>query len=51
MIAVVYPQFYAVGGIARYIDSFLSNIAPGSPPVTLITGGTPPSQAPGYAGV
>ncbi|MFL6604110.1 MAG: glycosyltransferase family 4 protein [Steroidobacteraceae bacterium] len=51
MIAVVYPQFYAVGGIARYIDSFLSNIAPGSPPVTLITGGTPPSQAPAYAGV
>jgi glycosyltransferase involved in cell wall biosynthesis len=51
MIAVVYPQFYAVGGIARYIESFLSNIAPGSPPIMLITGGTPPSQTSSYAGV
>lgn len=38
MIALVYPQFYGVGGIARYIDSFLANIPPGSPAVLLITG-------------
>ncbi len=49
MIAVVYPQFYAVGGIARYIDSFLTNIPPGSPPVLLITGAAsgPPASYPG----
>lgn len=38
MIAIVYPQFYGVGGIARYLDSFLSNLPPGSPKVYLITG-------------
>jgi glycosyltransferase involved in cell wall biosynthesis len=38
MIAVVYPQFYGVGGIARYLDSFLSNLPAGHPPVILITG-------------
>jgi glycosyltransferase involved in cell wall biosynthesis len=38
MIAIVYPQFYGVGGIARYLDSFLSNLPPDSPPVFLITG-------------
>jgi len=38
VIAVVYPQFYGVGGIARYLDSFLSNLPAGHPPVVLITG-------------
>ncbi|MFA7349583.1 MAG: glycosyltransferase family 4 protein [Methylotenera sp.] len=38
MIAVVYPQFYGVGGIARYLDSFLSNLPSDHPPVYLITG-------------
>lgn len=38
MIAIVYPQFYGIGGIARYLDSFLSNLPPDHPPVYLITG-------------
>ncbi|WP_036303674.1 glycosyltransferase family 4 protein [Methylotenera sp. L2L1] len=38
MIAIVYPQFYGVGGIARYLDSFLSNLPPDHPQVYLITG-------------
>jgi len=38
MIALVYPQFYGVGGIARYIESFLTNLPQGHPPVILITG-------------
>lgn len=38
MIAIVYPQFYGVGGIARYLDSFLSNLPLGHPGVILITG-------------
>jgi glycosyltransferase involved in cell wall biosynthesis len=38
MIAIVYPQFYGVGGIARYLDSFLSNLPAGHPTVYLITG-------------
>lgn len=38
MIAIVYPQFYGVGGIARYLDSFLSNLPPDHPPIYLITG-------------
>lgn len=38
MIAIVYPQFYGVGGIARYLDSFLSNLPENHPPVYLITG-------------
>lgn len=38
MIAIVYPQFYGVGGIARYLDSFLSNLPPDHPHVYLITG-------------
>lgn len=37
MIAIVYPQFYGVGGIARYLDSYLSNLPPGQR-VLLITG-------------
>ena len=37
MIAIVYPQFYGVGGIARYLDSFLANIPDGSPAIVLIT--------------
>ncbi len=38
MIAIIYPQFYGVGGIARYLDSFLSNLPKNSPTVYLITG-------------
>lgn len=50
MIALVYPQFYAVGGIARYLDSFLANIGPGAPPVFLITG-MPTGQPRSFPGV
>lgn len=38
MIAIVYPQFYGVGGIARYLDSYLANLPEGHPGVILITG-------------
>jgi len=38
MIAIVYPQFYGVGGIARYLDSFLFNLPQDHPPIYLITG-------------
>jgi glycosyltransferase involved in cell wall biosynthesis len=38
MIAIVYPQFYGVGGIARYLDSFLSNLPIDHPHIYLITG-------------
>ncbi len=38
MIAIVYPQLYGVGGIARYLDSFLANVPDGSPAIFLITG-------------
>lgn len=38
MIAIVYPQLYGVGGIARYLDSLLSNLPPRPSPVMLITG-------------
>ena len=38
MIAIVFPQFYGVHGIARYLDSFLSNLPPDHPPIYLITG-------------
>lgn len=37
MIAIVYPQFYGVGGIARYLDSFLSNLPPGHATVYVLT--------------
>ena len=37
MLAIVYPQFYGVGGITRYLDSFLSNLPQGQA-VYLITG-------------
>ncbi|MBK9579560.1 MAG: glycosyltransferase family 4 protein [Fibrobacterota bacterium] len=38
MIAIVYPQFFGVQGIARYVDSFLANLPEGHPPVLLVTG-------------
>lgn len=38
MIAIVYPQFYGVGGIARYLDSLLSNLPKNSPKIYVITG-------------
>ena len=37
MIAIVNPQFYGVHGIARYLDSFLSNLPLEHPPIYLIT--------------
>ncbi|MEY3759050.1 MAG: hypothetical protein RIR39_541 [Pseudomonadota bacterium] len=37
MIAIVNPQFYGVHGIARYLDSFLSNLPANHPPIYLIT--------------
>jgi len=38
MIAIVYPEFYGVQGIARYVDSFLKNLPHGHPKVYVITG-------------
>jgi glycosyltransferase involved in cell wall biosynthesis len=38
MIAIVYPQFYGVGGIARYLDSFLKNLPENHPHIYIITG-------------
>jgi glycosyltransferase involved in cell wall biosynthesis len=38
MIAIIYPQFYGVGGIAHYLESFLSNLPERHPPLYLITG-------------
>ncbi|MFG6456821.1 glycosyltransferase family 4 protein [Roseateles sp. BYS96W] len=50
MIVVVNPQFYGVHGIARYLDSYLSNLPAAHMPVTLITGDE--HKAPrSYAGV
>jgi glycosyltransferase involved in cell wall biosynthesis len=37
MIAIVYPEFYGVGGIARYLESFLDNLSDDAC-VLLITG-------------
>jgi glycosyltransferase involved in cell wall biosynthesis len=37
MIAIVYPQFYGVGGIARYLDSFLANLPENHSTIYLIT--------------
>lgn len=39
MIVVFYPQYHGVGGIARYLESFLANLPKGAPPVVLVTGG------------
>ncbi|HYN54504.1 MAG TPA: glycosyltransferase family 4 protein [Methylotenera sp.] len=38
MIAIVFPQFYGVHGIARYLDSFLTNLPANHPTIYLITG-------------
>lgn len=38
MIAIVYPQFYGVGGIARYLDSFLANLPDNHWTIYVITG-------------
>jgi glycosyltransferase involved in cell wall biosynthesis len=38
MIAILYPQFYGIGGIARYLDSFLANLPENNDKVYLITG-------------
>ncbi|WGG49140.1 glycosyltransferase family 4 protein [Rugamonas sp. DEMB1] len=50
MIAIVYPQFYSVAGIARYLDSFLANLPADHPGVILITGDEQRSQR-AYPGV
>jgi glycosyltransferase involved in cell wall biosynthesis len=49
-IAIVYPEFYTVAGIARYLESFLANLPAGSPPIMLITG-TPVGAAHSFPGV
>jgi glycosyltransferase involved in cell wall biosynthesis len=38
MIAILCPEFYGVHGIARYVDSFLSNRPPDHPLIYLLTG-------------
>jgi glycosyltransferase involved in cell wall biosynthesis len=38
MIAIINPQFYGVHGIARYLDSFLTNLPIDHSPIFLITG-------------
>jgi hypothetical protein len=38
VIVILYPQFHAVGGIARYLDAFLSNLPADAPEVVLVTG-------------
>lgn len=50
MFAIVYPECFAIQGIARYLDSFLTNLPPNSPPLLLITGDEHPMTHP-YAGV
>ncbi len=35
---IVYPEFYGVGGIARYLDNFLHNIPTDAQKVFLLTG-------------
>jgi glycosyltransferase involved in cell wall biosynthesis len=50
VIAIVYPQLYGVGGIARYLDSFLANLPRDCPPITLITGASQGAPRK-YAGV
>lgn len=50
MIAIVYPQAYGVGGIARYLDSFLANLPQGHPRIYLITG-TSQGDPKHYSGV
>lgn len=37
MIAIVYPQFFQVSGIARYVESFLANLPAQTPRIVLIT--------------
>jgi len=43
LIAIVYPQFYGVQGIARYVDSFLANLPVDAPDILLITGDAGPN--------
>jgi len=38
VIVILYPQFHAVGGIARYLDAFLANLPADAPEVVLVTG-------------
>lgn len=38
MIAIIYPQFYGVGEIVRYLDSFLANLPDNHAKIYLITG-------------
>lgn len=51
MIAVVYPQFYSqVGGIARYLDSWLANL-PAHPAKVLLVTDAAPGKARSYPGI
>jgi glycosyltransferase involved in cell wall biosynthesis len=38
VIVILYPQFHAIGGIARYLDAFLANLPANAPEVVLVTG-------------
>jgi glycosyltransferase involved in cell wall biosynthesis len=49
-IAVVYPQFYTVAGIARYLESWLANRPADAEPMLLITD-APSGAAPAFPGV
>jgi glycosyltransferase involved in cell wall biosynthesis len=50
LFAIVYPECFAIQGIARYLDSFLANLPPDCAPPLLITGDEHP-VAHAYAGV
>jgi glycosyltransferase involved in cell wall biosynthesis len=50
LLVIVYPECFAIQGIARYLNSFLTNLPPDCPPLLLITGDEHPiTQV--YAGV
>jgi glycosyltransferase involved in cell wall biosynthesis len=44
MIVILYPQFHGIGGIARYLDAFLSNLPANAPEVMLVTGEGPTNE-------
>jgi glycosyltransferase involved in cell wall biosynthesis len=50
VIVILYPQFHAIGGIARYLDAYLSNLPAHAPEVVLVTGDEVPNP-PQYKGV
>jgi len=50
LLVIVYPECFAIQGIARYLDAFLANLPLDHPPVLLITGDEHPVTH-RYAGV